>query len=108
MFPTQIKDGGYGVFCCDSVSKGDRITEYGGNLMTDAQARHIQKYNPEQASHLRSLYYRSPVVLDGSLRKSLHLMYYREFHLAGSFVNDGKHGKGKQDSSTNCERTPLV
>lgn len=114
---------GLGVFACRNIPKGKVIMAYSGFLLTRERARACQQECARAASHFKSLYYRSDVVINGykyvleegqragRRARVLKVLMPRtrrrpivtpgEFHGLGSMINHSLRG-------ANCEFFPLT
>jgi len=91
---SRISSGGNGLFCAESIKRGELITEYGGEVLTKS---FIEKNIPEQyRTHLKATQYLDGPVIDGSVHYSwthkgkflFDLPYYLNFNMMGAFAND--------------------
>lgn len=83
-----IPNAGNGVHATQDFEKGEIVGEYGGEVITAAEARSRRESGDD--SHIRSVgrVVSNGFALDGFLRGGFTKEYYAQNHLMGSFFNE--------------------
>ena len=89
--PSPIPHGGLGVFAVKSIKKGTWLTEYGGEIIDNEEARRRRTCGDD--THIRSCGYMERCI-DARVRACWDIDYYVRHHMVGGFFNDA-HGTGK-------------
>jgi len=81
---SNYENAGLGVFANEKISKGTKVTEFGGEIIPFEAAQELAK--TQQHTHCLVLEARF-LVIDGRVRKQFTKEWYCTHHKAGAFVN---------------------
>ena len=100
---SNYKDAGLGLFANENISKGTKVTECGGEIISFQAAQELAKTN--QHTHCLAL---EPhfLSIDGRVRKQFTAEWYCTHHKAGAFVNSAIDPKKRNAKYKCCAANP--
>ena len=100
---SNYEDAGLGLFANEKISKGTKVTECGGEIISFETAQELAK--TKQDTHCLVLEARF-LVIDGRVRKQFTKEWYCTHHKAGAFVNSAIDPKDRNAKYQCCAGKP--